>query len=201
MVKKLNKIDKPQEVTYFKLNNQVNIPKDGKIQLDKDKEAARAYFIEYVNPNTVFFHSLKEKLDYLVEEGFYESAFLEQYDFEFIKSVFKKVYDKKHRFNSFMGAYKFYNQYAMKTGDGSRFLERYEDRIAITALYLGEGREDFALQLAEELVEQRFVMATPTLLNAGKTARGELVSCFLIDIQDNMESIGRAINSSLQLLR
>ena len=36
MVKKLNKIDKPQEVTYFKLNNQVNIPKNGKIQLDKD---------------------------------------------------------------------------------------------------------------------------------------------------------------------
>lgn len=199
MVKKLNKIDKPQEVTYFKLNNQVNIPKDGRIQLDKDKEAARAYFIEYVNPNTVFFHSLKEKLDYLVEEGFYESWFLEQYDFEFIKELFQKVYAKKHRFKSFMGAYKFYNQYAMKTGDGSRFLERYEDRIAIAALYLGDGKEDFALQLAEELVQQRFVMATPTLLNAGKTSRGELVSCFLIDIQDNMESIGRAINSSLQL--
>lgn len=199
MRNKLDKINKKEEVTYFNLNNQMNIPKDGKIQLDKDKAAARAYFIEHVNPNTVFFHSLEEKMNYLVEEGFYESAFLDKYNFEFIKTLFNKVYDKKHRFNSFMGAYKFYTQYAMKTGDGSRFLERYEDRISITALYLGDGNEDFALQLAEELVQQRFVMATPTLLNSGKTARGELVSCFLIDIQDNMESIGRAINSSLQL--
>ena len=29
--------------------------------------------------------------------------------------------------------------------------------------------------------------------------RGELVSCFLLRIEDNMESISRAINSSLQL--
>jgi len=41
--------------------------------------------------------------------------------------------------------------------------------------------------------------ATPTFLNAGKKQRGELVSCFLLRIEDNMESIGRAINSALQL--
>ncbi|MDO5671206.1 MAG: class 1b ribonucleoside-diphosphate reductase subunit alpha, partial [Corynebacterium sp.] len=38
-----------------------------------------------------------------------------------------------------------------------------------------------------------------TFLNAGKAQRGELVSCFLLRIEDNMESIGRAINSALQL--
>jgi ribonucleoside-diphosphate reductase alpha chain len=39
----------------------------------------------------------------------------------------------------------------------------------------------------------------PTFLNAGKQQRGELVSCFLLRIEDNMESIGRAVNSALQL--
>ncbi|VEB55286.1 ribonucleoside-diphosphate reductase 2 subunit alpha [Salmonella enterica subsp. enterica] len=36
-------------------------------------------------------------------------------------------------------------------------------------------------------------------LNCGKQQRGELVSCFLLRIEDNMESIGRAVNSALQL--
>ncbi len=56
-----------------------------------------------------------------------------------------------------------------------------------------------AFHIADEHIHQRLQLATPTFLNAGKTARGELVSCFLLDIQDNMESIGRAINSALQL--
>ncbi len=46
---------------------------------------------------------------------------------------------------------------------------------------------------------RRFQPATPTFLNAGKRQRGELVSCFLLRIEDNMESIGRAVNSALQL--
>src|SRR5699024_2143491 len=33
----------------------------------------------------------------------------------------------------------------------------------------------------------------------GKAQRGELVSCFLLRVEANMESIGRSINSALQL--
>ncbi|MDN6398246.1 MAG: class 1b ribonucleoside-diphosphate reductase subunit alpha, partial [Alkalibacterium sp.] len=43
--------------------------------------------------------------------------------------------------------------------------------------------------------------ATPTFLNAGRKRRGEFVSCFLIQMTDDMNSIGRAINSALQLSR
>lgn len=192
--------NKPKEVTYFKLNNELNIPVDNKIPLHKDKEAVRAYFLEHVNPNTVFFHSLQEKLEYLVEENYIEEEFINNYTFDFIKGLFKKVYDKKYRFNSFMGAYKFYTQYAMKTNDGSRYLERYEDRVVFNALFLANGDTDLAENLAEEIIEHRFQPATPTFLNAGKKRRGELVSCFLLDIDDNMESIGRTVNSVLQLL-
>ncbi len=51
----------------------------------------------------------------------------------------------------------------------------------------------------EEMLSGRFQPATPTFLNAGKQQRGELISCFLLRIEDNMESIGRAVNSALQL--
>lgn len=193
-------IEKPQDITYFKLNNMVNIPtKDNEIQLNKDKEAVRAYFLENINPNTVFFHTLEEKIDYLIENDYIEEAFIKKYDFSFIKDLFAFLYDQKFRFNSFMGAYKFYNQYALKTNDGSKFLERYEDRIGFVALYLADGDEKLAWNIAEEHIKQRLQLATPTFLNAGKKARGELVSCFLLDVQDNMESIGRSVNSALQL--
>ncbi|NMA90628.1 MAG: class 1b ribonucleoside-diphosphate reductase subunit alpha [Amphibacillus sp.] len=193
-------IEKTKDITYFKLNNQVNIPSENnEIQLNKDKEAVRAYFLEHVNPNTVFFHTLEEKINYLIENDYIEEAFIRKYDFEFIKQLFNFLYEQKFRFNSFMGAYKFYNQYALKTNDGSKYLERYEDRIGFVALYLAAGDEKLAWNIAKEHINKRFQLATPTFLNAGKTSRGELVSCFLLDIQDNMESIGRTINSALQL--
>ena len=194
-------ISKSQEVTYFSLNNELNRPVDGRIPLHKDKEAVRAFFLEHVNPNTVFFYTLDEKLDYLIEHDFLEEDFLNKYDREFVKSLMKAIYKKKFRFRSFMSAFKFYKQYALKTNDGERYLERFEDRIVFNALFLADGDEQLARDLAEEMIHQRYQPATPTFLNAGRKRRGELVSCFLIQTTDDMNSIGRTINSALQLSR
>ena len=194
-------ISKSQEVTYFSLNNELNRPVDGKIPLHKDKEAVRAFFLEHVNPNTVFFYTLDEKLDYLLEHDYLEEEFLHKYDREFVKSLMQEIYKKKFRFRSFMSAFKFYKQYALKTNDGERYLERFEDRIVFNALFLADGDEQLARDLAEEMIHQRYQPATPTFLNAGRKRRGELVSCFLIQTTDDMNSIGRTINSALQLSR
>lgn len=200
MTAQISTINKPKEVSYFGLNNLINIPTpDGRIQLDKDKQAVKQYFLEHVNRNTVFFYNLKEKIDYLIENDYIEKWFIDLYDFEFIKELFQELYDEKFRFKTFMGAFKFYNQYAMKTRDGEKYLERYEDRIAFMSLYLGQGDEELALNIAKEHINQRIQSATPTFINAGKKSRGEMVSCFLIDINDEMNSIGRSINSALQL--
>ncbi|MGO3136512.1 MAG: class 1b ribonucleoside-diphosphate reductase subunit alpha, partial [Agrococcus casei] len=172
---------------------------NGEIQFDKDREAANAYFLQHVNQNTVFFHSLKEKLDYLVENEYYEEEVLNKYDFEFIKSLMKRAYGYKFRFPTFLGAFKYYTSYTLKTFDGKRYLERYEDRVVNVALALADGDRGLATSIVDEIVQGRFQPATPTFLNAGKKQRGELVSCFLLRIEDNMESIGRSINSALQL--
>ena len=188
------------KLDFHALNAMLNLyDSDGKIQFDKDKEAAREYFLQHVNQNTVFFHSLEEKMNYLVENKYYEKEVLDQYDFEFVKSLFKRAYGYKFRFKSFLGAYKYYTSYTLKTFDGKRYLERYEDRVCMVALFLAEGDERLAEQLVDEIVSGRFQPATPTFLNAGKAQRGELVSCFLTRVEDNMESIGRSINSALQL--
>jgi len=186
--------------SYHELNAMLNLyDENGQIQFNKDKEAAKAYFLDHVNQNTVFFHSLQEKLDYLVEHEYYDKDVLDLYDFPFIKSAFQHAYAKRFRFPTFLGAYKFYTSYALKTFDGSRYLERFEDRVVVTSLMLANGNKKLAMDIVDELISGRFQPATPTFLNAAKKQRGEFVSCFLLRIEDNMESIARAINSSLQL--
>lgn len=185
---------------YHALNAQLNLyDADGKIQFWADRQAARQYFLQHVNQNTVFFHNLQEKLDYLVENGYYEPEVLAQYDFAFIKSLYQRAYAFKFRFPTFLGAFKYYTSYTLKTFDGKRYLERFEDRVAMVALYLARGDTQLAENLVDEIMQGRFQPATPTFLNAGKRARGELVSCFLLRVEDNMESIARGINSALQL--
>ena len=66
----------------------------------------------------------------------------------------------------------------------------------MVALHLACGNEQIAVTIVDEIISGRFQPATPTFLNAGKKQRGELVSCFLLRIEDNMESIGRSINSA-----
>ncbi|WP_417765074.1 class 1b ribonucleoside-diphosphate reductase subunit alpha [Seohaeicola nanhaiensis] len=171
----------------------------GRIRFDADRMAARQYFLQHVNQNTVFFHSLEEKLRYLVEEGYYEAAVIEQYDAAFIARIWDAAYRVKFRFPTFLGAFKYYTSYTLKTRDGKRYLERFEDRVVMVALTLARGDETQAMALMQEILAGRFQPATPTFLNAGKAQRGELISCFLLRVEDNMESIGRAINSSLQL--
>ncbi|MFT3900575.1 MAG: class 1b ribonucleoside-diphosphate reductase subunit alpha [Gordonia sp. (in: high G+C Gram-positive bacteria)] len=172
---------------------------DGKIQFDKDKQAARQYFLQHVNQNTVFFHNLDEKLDYLVKENYYEPEVLERYSRDFVTELFDHAYAKKFRFPTFLGAFKYYTSYTLKTFDGKRYLERFEDRVCMVALTLADGDEVLARELVDEIISGRFQPATPTFLNSGKKQRGEPVSCFLLRIEDNMESIGRSINSALQL--
>jgi ribonucleoside-diphosphate reductase alpha chain len=185
---------------YHALNAMLNLyGPDGKIQFDADKRAAREYFLQHVNQNTVFFHSLKERLDYLVEKEYYEGAVLEKYPFEFIQRLNDRAYAAKFRFETFLGAFKYYTSYTLKTFDGKRYLERFEDRVVMTALGLADGDQQLAEKLVDEIISGRFQPATPTFLNTGKAQRGELVSCFLLRIEDNMESIARGINSALQL--
>ncbi|NOH23826.1 class 1b ribonucleoside-diphosphate reductase subunit alpha [Vibrio europaeus] len=191
-----------ESLDYHALNAMLNLLDDqGGIQFDADRQAARQFFLQHVNQNTVFFHNLGEKLDYLVNEGYYEKEVLQQYDRDFLQQIWDRAYQVKFRFRTFLGAYKFFTSYALKTRDGKRYLERFEDRVVMTALTLARGDKEFSLDLMQEIISQRFQPATPTFINSGKKSRGELISCFLLRIEDNMESIGRAINSSLQLSR
>ena len=192
--------------TYTNLNAELYMPVDGAINIRADKQAARAYHLEEINPHTRFFHSLDEKTRYMLDQELWSRATVEMYDFDQFKSLFKRAYSHKFRFQTLLGALKFYQGYALKevnkNDDGiytTTYLERFEDRVVMTAIHLSQGDYRQAQDLVDIIIDGRFQPATPTFLNSGRAKGGQLVSCFLIRMEDNMESIGRGINSSLQL--
>ena len=185
---------------YHALNAMLNLyDASGRIQFEKDHEATRQFFLQHVQPNSVPFSSAAERLRYLVAEGYYEAEALNRYPFSFVCELHDEADAFGFRFHTFLGAWKFYTSYTLKTFDGKRYLETFEQRACMVALTLAQGDKVLARALLQEMLSGRFQPATPTFLNCGKQQRGELVSCFLLRIEDNMESIGRAVNSALQL--
>ncbi|UYM54694.1 class 1b ribonucleoside-diphosphate reductase subunit alpha [Leclercia adecarboxylata] len=185
---------------FHALNAMLNLyDEDGKIQFSKDREAVDAFFNAHVRPNSMTFASPQARLDYLLREGYYDPRVLARYESSVVLALFAHAHASGFRFQTFLGAWKFYTSYTLKTFDGKRYLESFEDRVVMVALTLAQGDETLARQLTDEILSGRFQPATPTFLNGGKAQRGELVSCFLLRIEDNMESIGRAVNSALQL--
>lgn len=187
------------KVKYYDLNNEVNIPKNGQIQLEKDREALADFIKENVKPNTKHFSSIKERYQWLEDNDYIEEGFMDKYSLDFIEKLYDYLKKQDFHFHSFMAAYKFYAQYALRTNDKEYYLENYIDRVAMNALYLANGDEDLAMDLADEIIHQRYQPATPTFLNVGRKRRGEFVSCFAIQTTDDMNTIGRTINSALQL--
>ena len=163
------------DVSYFRLNNEINRPVNGQIPLHKDKEALRAFFLENVKPNSMAFNSITDKINYLIENDYIESEFIGKYEPAFIEKLSAEIHSQKFRFQSFMAAYKFYQQYALKTNDGESYLESIEDRVLFNGLYFADGDENLASDLANEMIHQRYQPATPSFLNAGRSRRGELV--------------------------
>lgn len=186
--------------SYLSFNALTRFKKaDGSYHFDSDTIAVERYLDEHISPNRMMFPSLEEKLAYLIKEGYYEQAIFDPYPDDVIKEAFQYAYQQDYRFLNLMGAMKFYQSYALKTLDGKYYLETVEDRVVMNALFLANGDQTLLFNLIKDMLHRRFQPATPTFLNAGKKRRGEYISCYLLRIEDNMESISRAIGTSLQL--
>lgn len=184
-------------MSYIEYNNEVTIMKDNFYQLDKDKLAIES-FKQEVNEKYIKFDSIIERIEFLIENDFYYNV-LADYTKEQIIKLHEFLFAHKFEFQSFMAIQKFYNDYALKTDDAKNYYEHYEERVGIVSLYLGKGNFKKAMEYAEQIIKQNYQPATPTFLNAGKARRGEMVSCFLLEMDDSLNSIGFNINTAMQL--
>jgi len=184
-------------VKHIELNNEIMKQKDGFFQLEKDREAL-SVFLGETAVKTKKFGSLKERLDYMVDQEFYYDV-LKDYKVEDIQQVYDHAKSIGFKFQSYMAGSKFYKDYALKSDDGKEYVESYEDRVVMTALYLASKNVQVAMDITDQMMKQNYQPATPTFLNAGRARRGEMVSCFLLEIDDSLNSIGFNINTALQL--
>lgn len=183
---------------HIELNNQIlQKTKDGFFQLDKDLEAVDA-FMEEIHAKARTHRSFKAQADWMIENDYYENLY-DRYTPEQVEEIFGLAHSFEFRFPSYMAASKFYTDYAVKSNDHTEVLEHYPDRVAITALYLGQGDIEVTRRLTVSMMEQRLQPATPTFINAGKSRRGEMVSCFLLEMDDSLNSINYVLGTCMQL--
>lgn len=182
---------------YIKLNNEVMQKVDGFYQLEKDKLAVEEFQKEVVEKYYPF-KTHEQRMMWLIDNGYYID-FLDMYDMFFIVELTKRIFLYEFEFQSYMAISKFYQSYALKTDDKKYYLETYEERIVACALYLAQGDEDYAWKLAESMIKQEYQPATPTFQNAGKARGGETISCFLLSMDDSLNSINYNLNTAGQL--
>ena len=192
------KIMDGKKYNHIELNNEVTKRKDnGFFNLEKDQEALAVY-LEEIQDKTIYFDTEIERLHYLVDNDFYFDVF-EKYSEADLQEITDYAKSIDFRFASYMSASKFFKDYALKTNDKTQFLEDYKQHVVIVALYLANGHKPTARQLISAMIEQRYQPATPTFLNAGRARRGELVSCFLLEVDDSLNSINFIDSTAKQL--
>ena len=170
---------------------------EGFFRLDKDKEAVKA-FMEEVHSKSIHFADTTTKVRYMIDNDYYEDVY-QQYSQADVEEIYEIAHSYHFEFPSYMAASKFYTDYAVKSNDRSQYLEHYADRVAIVALHLARGDMNTARTLTTAMMDQRVQPATPTFLNAGKSRRGEMVSCFLLEMDDSLNSINYVLGTCMQL--
>lgn len=192
------KIISEKKYNHIELNNQVTKRReDGFYNLEKDQEALAVY-LEEIKDKTITFNSPLERLHYLVDNNYYYNMFKE-YSEEALNEVISFSDSIPFTFASYMSASKFFKDYSLKTNDKKQYLEDYKQHVVIVSLYLAKGDKERAKAFAEAMIEQRYQPATPTFLNAGRARRGELVSCFLLEVDDSLNSINYIDSTAKQL--
>ncbi|MCJ0940715.1 class 1b ribonucleoside-diphosphate reductase subunit alpha [Mammaliicoccus sciuri] len=187
-----------QKKNHIELNNKVTKRReDGFFDIEKDQEALEVY-LEEIAEKTIQFNDPIERLHFLVEQDFYYDLFKE-YSEASLKEINQFADSIPFQFASYMSASKFFKDYALKTNDKSEYLEIYKEHVIIVSLYLAKGNVEQAKQFVEGMIEQRIQPATPTFLNAGRARRGELVSCFLLEVDDSLNSINFIDSTAKQL--
>jgi len=184
--------------SHIELNNEITQRgEDGFYRLDRDLAARDVFLAEITEKTRKFTHHI-DRIDWLEDNGYYYDVSA-QYNIAQINEIHDVCYSYNFRFASYMAASKFYKDYALKTDDKTQYLEDYEQHVAIVALYLGRGDYGLAESLARGMMEQRIQPATPTFMNAGRARRGELVSCFLLEMDDALNSINYVESTAKQL--
>jgi ribonucleoside-diphosphate reductase, alpha subunit len=172
--------------------------REGFYRLENDRKAIESYLHDEVVGKMVSFADPIARIRFLIDNNYYVDLFK-----DYSKSAIRRITaiaDSYHfKFQSYMAVSKFYQQYALKTNDNKHYLENYAQHNVLVALVYAHGDTGKAEEYVRALMEQRYQPSTPSYLNAGRFRGGELVSCFLLSIDDSLNSINYIHSTAQQL--
>ena len=113
------------------------------------------------------------------------------------KTVINNTIDYERDYNFDFFAFKTLERnYLFKIND--MIVERIQDMIMRVSLSLHIGDLESALESYEYMSNKYFIHATPTLFNAG-TNRPQLLSCFLLGLDDSIDSIFKVVSDCAKI--
>lgn len=171
---------------------------NGHVDLESNKKTVQLYLDHDIYPNLIWFPKLIDKINWMVLNNLWKRSLFEKFSYEEVVSVFNRAYSLGYEYKSYLGALMFYNSYSIKTENLGIFLERFEDRAVLTSLEYSSNVES-AIRYVENIITGCYQPATPTFANAGKQTGGEPISCFLLDVDDTMNSICNVVGEIMQL--
>lgn len=153
---------------YHALNAMLNLyDENHQIQFDKDIAAADLFVHGEVAERTKKFNSVQERLAFLFDNLYYNKSVFDAYSPEFLDKIYAYADSFNFSFETFLGAFKFYSSYALKSFDGKEYLENFEQRTVAVALELAAGDETKAMEFVEEIITGRFQPGNSNLLKLG----------------------------------
>lgn len=171
---------------------------NGHVDLESNRMATNAYLNQEVYPNLIWFDSLIEKINWMCHNKYWDPNVFKPYTYKEIVALFNRAYSMNYTYKSYFGALLFHKTYTVKSSVPGLFLERFEDRAVMTALRCSVNF-DHALKSITSIVSGTYQPATPTFSNSGKVNSGDLVSCFLLSLDDTMNNITTRISEIMQL--
>lgn len=135
------------------------------------------------------FHKL---IEMLVEEGIYTPALLDKYNEQDIAQFQEAIAPERDQLFHYLALHTLATRY-LAIDHEKRTYELPQERWMIIAMHLmqdeaQENRRELVLEAYWALSNLYMTVATPTLNNAGKT-HGQLSSCFIDTVDDNLQSI------------
>ncbi|MFD1019240.1 ribonucleoside-diphosphate reductase subunit alpha [Thalassobacillus hwangdonensis] len=135
------------------------------------------------------FHTLIKRL---INEGIYSPFLLETYSTEDVQALEKVIDPEKDTFFTYIGLKTLTDRYLSRNKEKA-LLELPQERFMIIAMTLmAKENDEKRISLVKEaywaLSNLYMTVATPTLTNAGKTY-GQLSSCFIDTVEDDLQSI------------
>ena len=158
----------------------------GKHSFDDIKAAHVARFPDYI----------KEGIDHQL----LSANLAEKFDLQRLAEAIEPSRDLQFRFNGLFALKERYLVQDLETGELFDTPQYFWMRVAMGVSVAEDDPTSRAIDFYHAMSQMQYIPSTPTLFNSG-TPSSQLSSCFLMEAQDSMEDIGKALTDIMQLAK